>query len=216
MKKARKALLTLCAALLLVTMTVGVTVAYLTAQTEVVTNTFTVGNIQIDLDEADCDLNGVPVAAGTRGNGNEYKLFPGHEYTKDPIVYVLPESEACWVFVKVVNQISDIESTDEGYVNIATQIENNGWDQLVIEGVPVEGVYFYEEIVDATEATANIELPVFGSFKLKGNLTHDDLTANEDDEITIDAYAVQADGFASAAAAWDAAVDAAQGADWAN
>ena len=214
MKKARKALLTLCAALLLVSMTVGATVAYLTANTAVVTNTFTVGNIQIGLDEAKCDLNGKVIADAGRVTQNQYKLFPGHTYTKDPIVYVKAGSEACWVFVKVENGISGIESTDQGYVNIANQIANNDWQQLTIDDAPVAGVYFYKNIVDASEEDADIQKPVFQNFKLKGDLDYNALTANANKQITIDAYAVQADGFTSAAAAWAAAVDASQGADW--
>ena len=50
-KKLRRILLTVCSAALLVCVTVGATVAYLTS-TETVTNTFTVGKVDITLDEA--------------------------------------------------------------------------------------------------------------------------------------------------------------------
>ena len=49
--KLRRILLTVCSAALLVCVTVGATVAYLTS-TETVTNTFTVGKVDITLDEA--------------------------------------------------------------------------------------------------------------------------------------------------------------------
>ena len=58
-KKLRRILLTVCSAALLVCVTVGATVAYLTSTTGPVTNTFTVGKVAITLDEADVDVDGV-------------------------------------------------------------------------------------------------------------------------------------------------------------
>ena len=52
MKKAKKILVLVMSACLLVAVTIGATVAYLTDD-DTVTNTFTVGNVQITLDEAD-------------------------------------------------------------------------------------------------------------------------------------------------------------------
>lgn len=95
MKKARKALLTLCAALLLVTMTVGVTVAYLTDDDAVV-NTFTVGQVGIELDETDHDKSATSSITDcentdheheNRDRANGYYLYPSANYTKDPTIW---------------------------------------------------------------------------------------------------------------------------------
>ena len=57
MKKTRKILLMAACAVLLVCISVGATVAYLTS-TDTVTNTFTVGQVAITLDEAKVDMYG--------------------------------------------------------------------------------------------------------------------------------------------------------------
>ena len=56
--KFRRILLLLACAVLLVSLSVGATLAYLTSTTETVTNTFTVGNVAITLDELDVDEYG--------------------------------------------------------------------------------------------------------------------------------------------------------------
>ena len=58
MKKQKKVLALVLCAVMLVASSVLATMAYLTAQTDVVKNTFTVGNVVIDLDEAKVDVYG--------------------------------------------------------------------------------------------------------------------------------------------------------------
>lgn len=190
MKKQKKVLALVLCAVMLVASSVLATMAYLTAQTDVVKNTFTVGNVVIDLDEAKVDVYGDEVEGADRVKANEYKLIPGHNYTKDPIVYVEKGSEPAYVFVKVANGLEAIEAD----VKIAAQIEANDWIELA------DGVYYYKDAVDARDA--EVQLPVFEQFTLAGNA---DIADYAQAEITIDAYAIQADGFADAAAAWAAA-----------
>lgn len=191
MKKQKKVLALVLCAVMLVASSVLATMAYLTANTTVVENTFTVGNVAIDLDETDVDVYGVKDGE-TPVKANQYKLIPGHNYLKDPTVHVKVGSEQAYVFIKVVDGLAAIEADD----TVAAQIADNKWKPL--DGVA--NVYYYESVVDAR--TAAVDLPVFGNFTLKGDA---DVAAYADATITIDAYAVQADGFASAAAAWTAA-----------
>ena len=93
MKKTRKILLMAACAVLLVCISVGATVAYLTS-TDSVTNTFTVGKVAITLDEAQVTEYGVAVEGADRVKTNTYKLIPGHEYKKDPTVHFAAGSEA--------------------------------------------------------------------------------------------------------------------------
>ena len=72
------------------------TLAYLTS-TDTVKNTFTVGKVNITLDEAEVDMNGVAATPAKRVKKNEYKLMPGHTYTKDPMVTVLAGSEPSYI-----------------------------------------------------------------------------------------------------------------------
>lgn len=148
MKTRSKALLlTLCAVALVVATVFG-TMAYLTS-TDKVTNTFTVGNVAITLDETKVGTDGTAVTPAERTDANTYKLMPGHIYTKDPIVHVTAGSEDSWIFVKVENGITAFEAAESNeYTPIAMQITTtNGWTAL--EGV--DGVY-YKEYTSNTNA----------------------------------------------------------------
>ena len=97
--KSKALLLTLCAVLLVAASVLG-TMAYLTS-TDTVTNTFTVGKVEIKLDEAKVTADGIPVESADRVTANSYKLMPGTTYTKDPTVTVLKGSEDSYVRMKV-------------------------------------------------------------------------------------------------------------------
>lgn len=200
MKKAKKVVaLALCAVMLVVGSVAG-TMAYLTSNTDVVTNTFTVGNVTIDLDEAKVTEYGVK-DGDTRVKANTYKLVPGHTYVKDPTVHVAANSEDCYLFVKVVDGLAAIE--DE--TTIAKQMEAKGWYPLYVTNADgtsaaVANVYYYKDKVLAS--TTVQDFVVFENFKLKGDAAVGNFTAAS---ITIDAYAIQADGFAGPGAAWTAA-----------
>ena len=189
--KAKKVLaLVLCAALL-VAGSVAATLAYLSYTTAPVVNTFTVGQVVIDLDEAPVDVYG-KVVAGNRVKENTYKLIPGHTYVKDPEVHVTVGSEVCWLFVKVEDEIAAIQDA----TTVAAQMAANGWTLVAGQ----TNVYAYAEKVDAREAAKDV--PVFESFKIKGDA---DVAAYNGKTIKVTAYAVQADTFATAAEAWAAA-----------
>ncbi len=187
MKKA--ILLVMCAVLLCGASVLG-TLAYLTS-TDSVTNTFTVGNVAITMDETDVDISGVKDGE-TRVKSNEYKLIPGVTYTKDPIIHVGADSEDAWLFVKVENGIAALEASDN---TIDAQLTANGWKLVEV----TTNVYAYESIV-----TKNANVNVFGSFKIAGEVTSANLENNKDAKIVVTAYAVQAQGFNTAAAAWAA------------
>ena len=121
MKKTSKALLlTICAVLLVAASVMG-TMAYLTSADEV-KNTFTVGKVAIKLDEAKVDANGKAVEPAVRVQTNEYKILPGHTYTKDPTVTVEKGSDASYVRMKVtfnnartiIDMCTDPEFAEDG------------------------------------------------------------------------------------------------------
>ncbi len=205
--KIRRALLLAACAVLLVCMSVGATLAYLTSQDQV-TNTFTVGKVKITLDELDVDANGDPVQVPTgetddegnpitedtteRVKANEYHLLPNHEYMKDPIVHVDADSDDCWLFVDIKNEIAAIQDDN---ATIHAQMEANGWSQLTEGGT----VYAY-----ATTVAGGTDVPVFEMFKVAGDVANEELATYAGKTIVVTAYAVQADGFDTAAAAWTA------------
>ena len=194
MKTAKKALGLMLVAVLLVTATIFGTMAYLTDKDEV-TNTFTVGSVDISLDEAPVGADG-KATTGNRVQKNDYKLMPGHVYDKDPIVHFQPKSEASWLFIEVTNEIADIESKANDYKSIATQITDNGWTAL--DGVT--GVYY--KSVPANTGDAAVDYPVFQGFTVDGSVTGTTLESYNSKTVKIIAYAVQADGFTTASDAW--------------
>ena len=219
MKKTSKALLLMLCAVLLVAASVLGTMAYLTS-TDTVTNTFTVGNVKITLDEQDVDdddnkTDNVTVNNVVRDKANAYHLLPGHEYTKDPIIHVDADSEDCYVFVTVSNEITAIEAAatekmanGSNYVPIVTQITKNGWTPLS-EG---SNVYYKE----CSKSDTDKDIEVFANFMISGKVTVNQLatyapTTTGGDAATttyksiiVNAYAVQKDGFATAQDAWGA------------
>lgn len=196
----KKTLTVLLALVLVIAMSVAGTMAYLTS-TDSVTNTFTVGNVVITLDEQDVD-NSTPNK--DRDKANAYNLIPGHSYVKDPTVHVDPVSENCWVFVKVENGISAYEAAasdvDPVYVPIAAQITANGWTAL--DKVAYPGVYYQSY----TKGQTDKDLEVFANFKISGTANTvagwKDI-ASPTNDIKVTAYAIQKDGFESdVALAW--------------
>ncbi len=192
MKTRTKALLLALCAVLLVCASVFGTLAYFTSK-DAVTNTFTVGKVVITLDEAKVETNGTPVEDADRVKANAYHLLPGHSYTKDPTIHVDAESEDCWLFVKIDNQIAAIEDA----VTVHDQMVTNGWTEIDA----TNNIYAYKAI-----ATKNQDVKVFDSFKIQGaGLDNDTLADYEGMTIVVTAYAIQADGFATAQDAWTAA-----------
>jgi len=194
MKKGRKALLLAVCALLLVSASIMGTVAYLTDK-DTVTNTFTVGAVDLSLDEADVDEYGV-IDGEERVQENEYKLIPGRTYVKDPTVRVNPNSESCWLFVKIENEIAAVEAAEN---NIASQILANGW--IGLDGV--DGVYYKSYDKNADPQVLNHL--VFANFTVAGEKTAADLDGLAGKKIDVTAYGIQLDGFeGNPAGAWEA------------
>lgn len=123
--KSKALLLTLCAVLLVAASVLG-TMAYLTSSAEV-KNTFTIGKVEIKLDEAKVTADGIPVEGAARVTANSYKLMPGTTYTKDPTVTVKAGSEESYVRMKVTfNNAKEIIAlcTDPEFADEVTGAEN--------------------------------------------------------------------------------------------
>lgn len=181
--------LTLVVSLLLVmALSIGGTLAYLTFETQEVKNTFTVGNVKIDLTET----------GATEENGwtNSYKMIPGDTIAKDPKVTVDQNSEDCWLFVKV-----------EGSENYSKFLEHKmatGWEPLK----DVANVFVYTGTI--TKGTA-ISVLDGDKVTVKTTVTQEmmdditDTTKNVDEPtLTITAYACQKANVSTAADAWNA------------
>ena len=170
----------LCVALAVLTIA-GTTLAYLTAKTDDVVNTFTVGNINISLDE-------------TKGGTNkEFKMVPGCTIDKDPVVTVKVNSEDCWLFVKVLKSTN----LDE----FITYTIANGWTALT----GVDGVYYRG--VDAATTDTSFNVLTGNQVTVKDTVTKPMMDAitngtTTKPTLTFTAYAIQKAGFTTAADAW--------------
>lgn len=200
----------LCAVLLVVGSVMG-TLAYLTDRQAVV-NTFTVGNVDITVDEAPVTPDGEVIPSEDRVEGNDYHLIPGQTYTKDPTMTVKKGSEESYVRMMVtINCISQLRGIfGDGFLphEYIDGKDSNIWvyNSTVENGDNTVTYEFrYYKTVDAFEATEDIVLePLFTSFTIPGELTGEQLATIADLEIRVEGHAIQTASFDSADAAWTA------------
>lgn len=177
----------------------GATFAWLTAESDTVTNTFTYGDINITLEE---------------NTGSDYKIIPGVDIGKDPLVTVKAGSEACWLFVKVEEENWPTLTYGEGE-NAVRKVNYDiadGWTKGDGTSIPAN-VYYRDLGVDASNADQ--EFPVLKDNKItvSDTLTKIDISriSTTTPKLSITAYAIQKDGMDTAAKAWAAIPDTTTG-----
>lgn len=165
---------------------VGGTIAWLTAKTDPVVNTFTYGDINITLAET---------------TGNDYKIIPGKDITKDPKVTVKADSEDCWLFVKVEEKDwptfteKDADGNDKKKVSYEIA---GGWTSLT----GVTGVYYRE--VSSSDKDTVFDVLKDNKVTVSQNLYKTEVSGiTAKPTLTFTAYAVQKDGIDSATTAWE-------------
>lgn len=181
-----KSLALILTVVLLLGSVVGGTLAWLIANPDPVVNTFTYGDINIDLEETDTGLDD-----DGDDNTNEYEMMPGQEIVKDPKITVFAGSESNWLFVKL--------EKSENFDDFMEYEMADGW--TLLEGT--ENVYFRlvtEE--DVAEADAEFEVIKGNCVTVKETVTKEMLNALDSDSenvtyptLTVTAYAVQYVGF---------------------
>lgn len=195
----------LCVALAVLTIA-GTTLAYLTSTAEV-KNTFTVGNVEITLDETDVDNS---TADASRDQANSYKLIPGQTYTKDPTVTVKAGSEKSYIkmtvtFTKAAELDAIFNPDGAPLTSIFNGYNSTNW---IYKGNTEDTTantrtyeFWYKETVAAPDGDVALDA-LFDSITVPGNITGDQLKTIAGMTITVNAYAIQADGFDTAADAW--------------
>lgn len=219
MKKVRKAILLALCAVLLVGASVAGTLAYLTSKTNTLTNTFTVGKVNITLDEFKTNAYGQKLSEddnlwmpGQEENristgGNSYTLIPGQTYHKDPTLTLKADSEACILFVKVKQPNEAARAIIQYQLDLT---EDREWYVLTGDaGLNADETLYYRRcaavgnedcsfalLQNPTENHSNRDF-YNGGFTIASNVTAEKL-AELDDEIgnlEFTAYAIQAMGF---------------------
>lgn len=168
-----KPMLIAMAVVLLLGCVTGGTLAWLTASTTPVTNTFTTSNIDITLAE-------------TKGGTNkEFKMIPGYTIEKDPKVTVVANSEDCWLFVKV--------EKSSNFGSFMTCEMATGWTQLTdATGNDVANVFCRK--VTASTADQPFDVLKNNQVSVLSTVTKADmnaLTSNTYPTLTVTAYASQ-------------------------
>lgn len=174
-----KALVALLAFVLVIGCSLGGTLAWLTDKTDAVTNTFTVGDINITLTETE----------------REYMILPGVNIPKDPKVSVEANSEACWLFVKVdeVNWPNFMDG-DNRKVNYSIA---EGWKELE------SGVYYREVNAETAKDGETYGVLLNNEVTVSENLTKAEVNSiTTNPQLTFTAYAVQMEGVDTPEAAW--------------
>lgn len=145
----KKATIAVVALVLTACLAIGGTLAWLVDSTNAVKNTFTYGDINIDLWEHKLNEDGLTLGTEVVYEESGFKMIPGNTIDKDPTVTVKAGSEACWLFVKVE------ESTN--FDSFMTYSIATGWTAL--DGVA--GVYYRK--VEATDANTDFNILGTGS-----------------------------------------------------
>lgn len=144
----KKKVLALVLAMVLVVVGVAAgTLAWLTAKSDTVTNTFTTSDIKVKLEETK----------------NNFKMIPGYDIQKDPKATVLAGSEECFLFVKLEKSAN--------FDDFMTYEMADGWTALT----GVDGVY-YREVKTADIGTAYSVLKD-DKVTVKGSVTKDMMNA---------------------------------------
>lgn len=166
----KKGLALVLALALMVVGAVAGTLAWLTAESDTVTNTFTTSDITVELKET---------------TGTQYKMIPGYTISKDPQAKVLTGSEDCFLFVKL-----DKSAKFDTYLEYTIA---EGWTRLTGDGI-TDTVYYRtvkgDQIGEAYSVLKGDQVTV------KGTVTKEQMNALDEagaakPTLTITAYASQ-------------------------
>lgn len=160
----KKGLAMVLALVLLAVCAVSGTLAWLTAKSDTVTNTFTTSDIKVELTETN----------------ETYKMVPGYDIHKDPKAKVLAGSEECFLFVKL--------DKSQNFDTFLTYEMAEGWTL-----VPSETNVYFRKVLTADIGTAYSVL-ANDQVTVKGEVTKammDGLTTETLPKLTVTAYASQ-------------------------
>ena len=186
----KKRKLLIAAIVLLLILLIGGAVAYFT-DTEEATNTFTIGNVDIELTEpnwatADTNNNNVPDAAENK--------MPGEEIAKDPTITNVGENDA-YIFAKVDSACT----TDATPKEIFTYTVNTGWyltnPTAACTNGTISRIYAYGTSSAMTKVSKNGTAVLFTKVTVNDTLTGSEAGLRDANKtVEVKAYGVQADG----------------------
>lgn len=215
----KKTLLTIVCMLLVSMVSVMGTLAYL-ADSDSNVNTFTIGQVDISLDEAAVDEAGNLIldAEGNpvdRVKENKYHLIPGQTYIKDPTVTVQADSEPAYIrMILTVHNASAVQSILDKYQLGDYSVLIGGWDKetWLYHGYVLDATensisfeFRYKETIGAGAQAVTLE-SLFETLIVPGKANNAEMQALYDGgfKMVVHGHAIQAAGFENADAAWSA------------
>ena len=187
----KKLLITIaCLSVILCTLVTG-TIAWLTDETTSIKNEFAPSTINIELAESE---------------NLDLQMVPGATIKKDPVVTVTANSEACYLFVQINENLGAWDALGKAFTDYLTYTVAAGWESL--NGYV--GVYYRTVSTSGNQQDFHVladDQVTVGPSVTKGMM---DMLYNQDGSVkeavlptlTFTAYACQGEGFDSAAAAW--------------
>lgn len=190
---------------------VGATLAYFTDSSNEVQNTFTMGNVKIELDEKD-----ITQTDGRTVTGNTYTgVTPGVALAKDPTVWNIGANDA-WVRVNVTVSNANAWKTalaKHKITDLATIFGEHDEDKWTRARIAEDAIndtitysYYYNAVVPGKTAskTSSTEA-LFTTVTIPAVFDNDDVKSIDGFKITITADAIQTDAsFTTAAQAFEA------------
>ena len=180
--------------MLALTMVVGCavdgTIAWLVSESESSVSTFTLGDINIKLTG--------------ESESQPLKIIPGVEIRRSLKVTVEPNSEACWLFVKVEGTNWPHFPDANGTAKVSYSVAGGTNDWKALDNYP--GVYYRE--VSAGDAQTGAMYDVNCNVTVSQMLTKaevNSIAAETQPKLSFTAYAVQRDGIDDAVRAWEVA-----------
>ena len=202
-----KSVFLMLALVLVLGCTIGGTLAWLTAKTNDVENTFVAGQIgELKLEEQADQI--------TTETGNQFIVVPGVDITKDPKVTYTPTTADgtvpvdAYVFVK----LTGIGQNKWTWNATASQYEIKSGNNVVMSFKIADGWTAVPDVSDVYYKTSTGNTGLSADAIIKDNkitvshlITEDDVTtvATAADKLTFTAYAIQQQGFSSVTDAWN-------------
>lgn len=212
--KNNKVLILAVCTLLVLNFTLLTTLAWLTDSSEVV-NTFTVGKVDIELEESDTDNDGDK-------HNNEYHLIPGEDCVKDPTMTVKAGSAES--YLRIIMTVHNQPAVQKIIDNPKNDLDDygdllGGWDPAVwqyegfTEDKAAKTISFefrYKETVDGfndeNQPLNETLAALFTTLIVPETLTMEELNELYEGgfKIVLEGHAIQAAGFETADEAWAA------------
>lgn len=199
-------LLVAVAALLLVTMAVGGTLAWLQASSNNVINTFTGSSLNITMKESplktgeDYDGKTIDTSEEDVEAEENYKMVPGVTLQKDPYAIVTKGSEPCYVFV-VITESENFSTFMDWHAHTTASGDGDvAWTKVT----GYKNVFMYNNVVNAlnAEQTTTSVLDWENAITVKNNVDTtalSNLTEDTYPTLTFKAYAIQSSYLVNAA-----------------